>query len=75
MAASNMVIEPMDPGIPCASAPGACLIVQPIDRIGPAPLRAPAAESRGGNGRAPAIRAEPDVGERRQDDARTGQPA
>ncbi|MGU3419828.1 hypothetical protein [Methylobacterium sp. D54C] len=36
MAASDMVIELPGPGIPFATAPGACLIVQPMDRVGPA---------------------------------------
>jgi len=76
MAASDMVIEPLRPGIPFATAPDLCLIVQPMDRPGPARRRAAALESRAGTGRGPAIRAEPEGGDRRRSGAaRSGQPA
>ncbi|MEE7501895.1 hypothetical protein MMR14E_00030 [Methylobacterium mesophilicum] len=76
MAASDMVIRPLDPGIPFATVPGACLIVQPLDRVGPARRRVAAVESRAGTGRGPAIRAELDAGDRRRSGAaRSGRPA
>ncbi|MEE7449573.1 hypothetical protein MRF4_18165 [Methylobacterium radiotolerans] len=74
MAASDMVIELLGSGIPFATAPNLCLIVQPLDRLGPARRRAPALDYRAGRG--PAIRAEPNAGDRRRSGAaRSGQPA
>jgi len=76
MASFDMVIEPLDPGLPFAIAQDPCLIVQPMVRLGPAHRRAAALESRAATGRGPAIRAEPDGGDRRRSEAaRTGQAA